>query len=309
MYHPSKALLFANAVKAAEARDNAAAFQAENLPANRDKILPANGAWFQSGHGKGPGVNSTFTQGISQTDLDNLRAGKTLYNFSPAKIVGAGSNHHVHIAGHWVHATAYPTPTVNQLFLSNRSISLYDFNSQLGSIEQQFQQGQNRNFNTGALIGIAAFVGAGVAAAALGGTSAATAGGSAATTGGSVAATNAGLAPLSASELATTTAANEAAAAAATQAGLAPLSAAELASTTAANEAASSSLLAQLGTAAGDLPGALSTAAGIKNEVGTIKGIFAKPGTPAAQQQRTAATGQPQSSFWARLVYYLHYAT
>jgi len=269
----SRGLSFANAVKAAEARDNAAAFQAENLPANRDKFLPANGAWFESGHGKGPGVNSTFTAGISQTDLNNLRAGKTLYSFSPAKTVGAHHTHHARVAWHGVHATAYPTPFVNQIFLSNRSISLYQMNEELGRITQQSEQEQNRNFNTAALTGIAVFVGAGVAGAALGGTSAATAGGSAATTGGSVAAA---------------------------------------ASTTAANEAASASLLSQLGTGASELAGGLSTAAGIKNEVGTIKGIFSKPKTPAAQpaqQQRQAATSQPKSSFWARLIYYLHYAT
>jgi len=268
MYRSKGYLLSANRVKAAEARDNAAALQAENLPANRDKLLPANGAWFESGHGKGPGVNSTFTAGISQTDLNNLRAGKTLYNFSPAKIVR--ENRHV-LAGHLVPAHAYPTPIVNQIFLSNRSISLYQMNDELGRITQQSAQEQHRNFNIAALTDIAVFVGAGVAGAALGGTSAATAGGSAATTGGSVAAT-----------------------------------------TTAANEAASASLLSQLGTGASDLAGGLSAAAGIKNEVGTIKGIFSKPKTPAAQpaqQQRQAATSQPQSSFWARLIYYLHYAT
>jgi len=244
-YRSKGYLLSANRVRAAEARDNAAALKAENLPANRDKLLPANGAWFQGGNGKGPGVNSTFTPGISQTDLNNLRAGKTLYSFSPAKIVR--ENRHA-LAAHLVPAAANLTRTVNQLFLSNRSISLYQMNDELSRMSQQFKQGQNRNFNTAALTGIAVFVGAGVAGAALGGTAAATAGGS----------------PSLWSQFGTG--------------------------------------LSQLGTGASDLAEGLSTA-------GTIKGIFSKPKTPPAQQQRQAATSQPQSSFWARLIYYLHYAT
>jgi len=248
MYRSKGYLLSANRVRAAEARDNAAALQAENLPANRDKLLPANGAWFESGHGKGPGVNSHFTAGISQTDLNNLRAGKTLYGFSPAKIVR--ENRHV-LAGHLVPAAAYPTSTVNQLFLSNRSISLYQMNDELSRISQQFDQEQHRNFNIAALTDIAVFASAGVAGAYLGGTSAATAGGS----------------PSLLSQLGTG--------------------------------------LSQLGTGASYLAEGLSTA-------GTFKGIFSKPKTPPAQpaqQQRQALTSQPKSSFWARLIYYLHYAT
>lgn len=261
MYRTSKALLAAEKAKAAAAAALIKSYQAENLPANRDKVLPAGGAWLIGGSANTPGVNAAFGFGISQTDLDNLRAGKTLYKFSPARLVGAGMNHHVHVPGHWVHASAYVAPLVNDYFRNNRQASLFQINQFSSETEQQFQQGQNRNFNQGALVAIATFATAGYLGAAniAGGAGAAPAAGA-------VPAVDTTLPGLSAQELATTQAANL------TAAGLAPLSPAELAATTAANVAASSG-----GVTLTDIAGYASSASTAIKGAGVVNSLLHQP--------------------------------
>lgn len=166
MYRPSKALVAALHAKAVAAAQVIAGYRAENLLNARSKYLPAGGAWFIGGHGVGPGVNSTFTQGIAQADLDNLRRGLKLYVFSPAHQLPSHHNHSVLVPGAWVHASATPESDVNDYFSVNPNATLYDINDYLGRSEQAFEQQSNSTFNKDALIAVASFVTAGYAAAA-----------------------------------------------------------------------------------------------------------------------------------------------
>ncbi len=128
--------------------------------------LPDNGFLMTGGNSSTAGVNMTFGRGISQSDLDNIRAGKTPYNFYPAHVMPILVPHrgmtYKQIPSHYAIFPSY------NFVAANSNKGLFWINQQLSIQEQQFEQGQNRNFNTGALTAVAAFVGAGVVAAGAG---------------------------------------------------------------------------------------------------------------------------------------------
>ncbi len=147
--------------------------QIADTPANRAKILPANGFW-----------NISFAPQfqISKASFDALKAGKTIYVWNRAYFPGSGQNPAA--TAHYMLPVAQRL-WVNDVYAKNPNITLAQINQIGGQLSaQNAQAGRGMTF-TEALTAAAAFVAigatVGAAAGAIGGSAAATTGAGAGT--------------------------------------------------------------------------------------------------------------------------------